>query len=271
MSRLLAISDLHLGHKANREALAELPAYPEDSLIVAGDLGETLEHLRIGFDALRPRFAQLFWVPGNHELWSVPSEPPEWRGESKYRELVALCRGYGVHTPEDPYVAWGGHVVAPLHLLYDYSFRPDDVPAERALDWARETGVLCADESYLHPDPHPSRQAWCAALCDRTERRLAAIDPGLPTVLVNHYPLREEHAVLPRVPRFKLWCGTRRTADWHRRFRASVVVHGHLHIRRTRRLEGTRFEEVSLGYPRDWERGRGIEAYLRTILPLDLE
>lgn len=271
MSRLLAISDLHLGHPANRAAIATIGRHPDDELIVAGDVGETLDHLRRAFDELLPRFAALYWVPGNHELWSVPSEPAELRGEAKYRALVAVCREYGVLTPEDPYRTWGvgeqAHVVAPLHLLYDYSFRPDGLTAEGALDWARETGVVCADESYLHPDPHPSRAAWCAALCDRAERRLSEIDRGLPTVLVNHYPLREEHAVLPRVPRFKIWCGTRRTADWHRRFRAAAVVHGHLHIRRSRRLDGTRFEEVSLGYPRDWDARRGIEPYLRTILP----
>jgi hypothetical protein len=28
-----------------------------------------------------------------------------------------------------------------------------------------------------------------------------------------------------------------------------------------------RFEEVSLGYPRDWRRERGMQAYLREILP----
>jgi hypothetical protein len=31
--RLLATSDLHLGHRENREALAELPSHPEDWLI----------------------------------------------------------------------------------------------------------------------------------------------------------------------------------------------------------------------------------------------
>lgn len=38
--RLLAIGDLHLANAANRQALAALPAHPEDWLIVAGDVSE---------------------------------------------------------------------------------------------------------------------------------------------------------------------------------------------------------------------------------------
>jgi hypothetical protein len=50
------------------------------------------------------------------------------------------------------------------------------------------------------------------------------------------------------------WCGTARTADWHKRFNAAVVVYGHLHIPRTTYHDGVRFEEVSLGYPREWSK-----------------
>jgi hypothetical protein len=123
------------------------------------------------------------------------------------------------------------------------------------------------DEAVLHPDPHPTREAWCAARCDETEARLAAIPADTATVLINHFPLRRDLAVLPAIPRFSLWCGTRRTEEWHVRFRARAVVSGHLHIRSTRWRDGVRFEEVSLGYPRQWRPETGAEAYLREILP----
>jgi hypothetical protein len=86
-------------------------------------------------------------------------------------------------------------------------------------------------------------------------------------VLVNHFPLRRDLAVLPAVPRFAIWCGTRRTEDWHVRFRARAVVQGHLHIRGTTIRDGVPFSEVSLGYPTDWDSQRGLEPYLKTILP----
>jgi len=156
--------------------------------------------------------------------------------------------------------------VAPLFVLYDYTFRPDGV--DDPIAWAVETGVLCHDEIVLHPDPYPSRQAWCAARLAITEARLEeAASHGGRLVLVNHFPLRREHAVLPRIPRFSIWCGTRATEDWHRRFPVDVVVYGHLHIKVTHWLDGVRFEEVSLGYPRDWDQKVGVEGYLRQILP----
>jgi hypothetical protein len=120
----------------------------------------------------------------------------------------------------------------------------------------------------LHPDPYPTRQAWCHARCAATAARLEQLPRDVTTVLVNHFPLRREHAVLPAIPRFSIWCGTRQTEAWHQRFRAQVVVSGHLHIRSTRWRDGVRFEEVSLGYPRQRRvEYPEIEPYLREILP----
>jgi hypothetical protein len=68
-------------------------------------------------------------------------------------------------------------------------------------------------------------------------------------------------------PEFAQWCGTVRTADWHVRFRTAVVVYGHLHIPRTTWQDGVRFEEVSLGYPREWQRRRLASPPLRRIMP----
>jgi len=271
--RLLAISDLHLGHTANRDALSEMPAHPDDWLLLAGDTGEKLEHLRLALDTLVPLFARVIWAPGNHDLWVTPGDDIGLRGEERYLRLVDVCREYDVPTPEDPFMAWPGDgpptVIAPLLLLYDYTFRPDEVPTRHAVEWARRAGVRSADERYLHADPYDHPVDWCAARVTYSEKRLDAIPEGHATVLVNHFPLRQEHARLPRIPSFMVWCGTRATEDWHRRYDARVVVSGHLHIRTTRFRHGTRFEEVSLGYPRQWKQPRGVHGYLREILPGD--
>jgi 4'-phosphopantetheinyl transferase EntD len=144
-------------------------------------------------------------------------------------------------------------VIAPLFLLYDYTFWPPGArSAAEGLALAYDSGVMCTDELVLHPDPHESRRAWCEARVSLTEQRLAVLDPGTPVVLVNHYPLVREPLRVLRLPEFALWCGTVRTADWHRRFNAVAVVYGHLHIRRTTWHDGVPFMEVSVGYPREW-------------------
>ena len=269
--RLYAISDLHLASSTNRDALRYLPYYPEDWLIIAGDIGETEEYLDMALSHLTRRFAKVLWTPGNHDLWSITSQGPALRGVAKYEAQVALCRDYGVLTPEDPYIRWPGagpaYLLAPIFTLYDYSFRPDDVPAEQALAWAEESGVMCTDEALLHPDPYPSRAAWCAARCDYTEQRLQDVADAGPIVLISHFSLRYDLVRLKRIPRFSIWCGTRRAQAWLTRFPVTIVVYGHLHIPATDYREGVRFEEVSLGYPRDWNHEKGMAAYLREILP----
>jgi hypothetical protein len=282
--KLLAISDLHLGHQPNRDALERLGDHSEDWLILAGDIGERPAHLEFALEQCLSRFRRIFWTPGNHDLWSSnPTEnlqPPgraaspggqsRTRGQPRYEELVDICRRMGVLTPEDPYVEWPdepGTFVVPMFLLFDYSFRPADIPAERAVAWARETGVVCGDEQFLDPQPWPSRTAWCHARCATTLARLAELPEGSRTVLINHWPLRYDLARPPRIPRFSLWCGTTMTEHWGEEFHARAVVSGHLHLRTTLYRRGVRYEEVSLGYPRDWREERGIDWYLREILP----
>lgn len=269
--KLYALGDLHLRYEVTRRALQDLRPHPYDWLILAGDVGETEEHLRFALAIVTRRFGRVLWVPGNHDLWTLPSRPDDLRGQAKYDRQVAICRDFGVLTPEDPYPVWPGEgprcILAPLFLLYDYSFRPDDVPEDQAISWAAEDNLLCSDEVLLHPDPYSTKAAWCHARCDEAERRLTEAAARGPLVLINHFPLRRDLAILPRIPRFSIWCGTRRTEDWHLRFRAEAVIYGHLHIRGTHHRDGVRFEEVSLGYPQNWEPRRGIEPYLRQILP----
>ena len=253
--RLLATSDLHVSHKENLPLLNRLvPTSDEDWLLVAGDVAEDVADVETTLRVLSDRFAQVVWVPGNHELYA--REGP--RGQERYDELVASCRRMGVLTPEDPYPVWdgaGGPVtIAPLFLLYDYTFRPAGASTkEEALATAYAAGVVCTDEFLLHPDPHETRDDWCRQRVRETERRLAELD-GQPTVLVNHYPLVREPTDVLWYPEFAQWCGTELTADWHLRFNARVVVYGHLHIPRTTHHDGVRFEEVSIGYPREWKR-----------------
>ncbi len=100
--RLPDISDLHLSHKRNREGLQAVAHYPEDWLIVAGDVGERVEHLRFALDQLTPRFAKVIWTTGNHDLWCPSDATDRTRGQTRYDQLVETCRSFGVLIPEDP-------------------------------------------------------------------------------------------------------------------------------------------------------------------------
>ncbi len=279
--RLLAVSDLHIGYPENRAyADALSPGDPGDWLIVAGDVGEVFADVGFVLASLANRFAKVIWTPGNHELWTLPSDPVTLRGAARYEALVKVCRRFGVLTPEDEFPVWNGPggpvTVAPLFALYDYSFRADGSAAHgaeaagaaadravrddarlAALAAARKAGIRPADEGRLHADPYPSAAAWCRDLVAAAERRLDAV--AGPAVLVSHWPLVRDPVAALRHQEFAPWCGTTLTAGWHTRHQVVAAVYGHLHIPRTTRYDGVRFEEVSVGYPREWQR-RGTAA-----------
>lgn len=266
--KLWAIADLHLAVDRNRAGLRDLPVYPEDWLLLAGDLCESMPLFEEALAFLTTRFAKVIWVPGNHELW-LTGQAGIGTSVAKYEALVGIARGLGVLTPEDPFVAWPatGDVIVPLCTLYDYSFRPDDVALADVVAWAAELRNVAADERLINPHPFSGMVDWCAERCAATEIRMEQeLPPDAGTILLGHWPLRQDLVRIPRIPRFTPWCGTIRTENWHRRFRARAAISGHLHVRRTDTRDGTRFEEVSLGYPRQWDQSRGIAHYLRMVM-----
>jgi hypothetical protein len=159
-------------------------------------------------------------------------------------------------------------VVAPLFVLYDYTFRPAGAGSmDEGLAMAYRSGVVCSDEFLLHPDPFGSRQEWCRQRIEHTEQKLANIDQDMSTVLVGHYPLLRDPTAVLWYPEFAQWCGTEHTAGWIDRFRAAAVVYGHLHIPRVTWHGGVPLYEVSVGYPREWRR-RGRLPEPRQIFPV---
>ena len=275
--KIFGISDLHLEHKENREALERLPVYPNDWLIVAGDVGNLLQTVEQGFDILSPRFAKLFWVPGNHELWAFPKEESATESVEKYKNLIELCRKYKIVSPEDPFeviqTEKGSFVLAPLFVLYDYSFRPEHISVDNAIQWANEAKLMCNDEYLLKPKPYPSIREWCEERVLISESKLDEAqkqNPEAKFILINHFPLRYVDATLWLIPRFSIWCGTKLTEKWPWKYPTEAVVYGHLHLRKSFREKGVRFEEVSLGYPKHWNQNKNASHYLRTILDCDV-
>ncbi|WP_132993605.1 metallophosphoesterase family protein [Gordonia zhaorongruii] len=275
MATLWAISDLHVSHRGNEQILDQVrPKQAGDWLIVAGDVAERTDDIIDTLRRLAARFTTVIWVPGNHELYTTAKDPLQLHGVARYDYLVQACRDIGVVTPEDIYPLFdpgdGSDPVrvVPMFLLYDYTFRPEGtVSALQALAVARERNVVATDEFLLSPEPFGTRDAWGRARIEATRTRLEALDPTERTVLINHWPLRREPCDALMYPEFALWCGSELTADWHTRFNAVCSVYGHLHIPRTTWYDGVRFEEVSVGYPREWKRRGLADPLLRPIVP----
>lgn len=254
MATLWAVSDLHAAVKANTARIAELtPPDPADWLIVAGDVAERTDLVLKILGKLANRYAQVIWVPGNHELFSRSQD--RFRGRDRYEDLVRGCREIGVLTPEDPFAVFAGVTIVPLFTLYDYSFRPQGTTVEQALADAESRNIVMTDEVAIAP--FVDIRAWCWDRLAYSIKRLSRVEG--PTVLINHWPLVQEPTYDLRFPDVALWCGTRHTRTWASRYHAQAVVYGHLHMPRELVVDGVRHIEVSLGYPREWRReGHGV-------------
>lgn len=99
--------------------------------------------------------------------------------------------------------------------------------------------------------PFVDIRAWCWDRLAYSIKRLSRIDG--PTILINHWPLVQEPTQRMRYPEVALWCGTRHTRSWPKRYHAQQVIYGHLHIPVVEEIDGVTHAEVSLGYPREWQ------------------
>ena len=206
--RLLAISDLHVSYPRNRQWVEDMPpGAPGDWLLVVGDVAEKVADIEWALRTLSRRFGTVVWVPGNHELWSHPSDPVQLRGEERYQHLVARCRELSVITPEDPYPVWPGAggpaVIVPLFLLYDYTFRPDGASNKaEALALAYASGLVGTDETLLASRSVPQPGGMVPG-ADRRDHAAPdgpgppdADHPGQP---LSPHPRAHQDPALPRV------------------------------------------------------------------------
>ena len=255
---LLAISDLHVSAPGNLQAVADIRYRPQDTLIVAGDVCEDIELFELCMGLLARRFRKVIWTPGNHELWHWRGNGPR-RAIDRYDAFVGICQRYNIGTPEEESItvelAESAVQVVPIFTLYDGGFAN---PLQ-----SHETKL--ADDALIDPSPFGSIAELCHALIATAEQRLCRLSGTLPRVFVSHFPLTATCAREPGHDWLAAVSGSPRTEPWIEQFAPSAVVFGHQHRPRSRVRSGVRFEEVSLGYPRDWDSRIGIEPYLRDL------
>lgn len=227
--RIFAISDLHADFRENRALLDRIPVgpYREDTLIVAGDIADRLTVVEETLGFLRDRFRDVFFVPGNHELW-VRGDPRN--SVEKFYAVLELCDALEVRTrPARAAERW----VVPLFSWYHDSFDRDGRGDPSQLDawsdfyfcrWPAEVG---------RPDE------FFAAM---NGRHLRAYDA--PVISFSHFVPRPELVPDPRWLGFKglpKVAGSDRIEEQIRLIRSAVHVYGHSHILEDRVIEGVRY------------------------------
>ena len=105
-NRLLAVSDLHVDYARNRQWVEHLGSgdYSDAALIVAGDVSHRLDRVESTLASLAATFAAVFFVPGNHDLWTGEESRDSLH---KLEQLESICRAVGVLT-ESAILSSGG-------------------------------------------------------------------------------------------------------------------------------------------------------------------
>jgi Icc-related predicted phosphoesterase len=237
--RILAISDLHTDFRENQGVLERLSdmTFQQDILIAAGDISDRLDTLQSTLTLLRAKFRKVFYVPGNHELWVRRAT---LTSIEKFFSVLALCDALDIQTaPEKVHGVW----VVPLFSWYESRFDGDDSGEAEALGgWA---------DFYLCKWP-----AGMVQICDfflkLNESRLRSYDG--PVISFSHFLPRRD--LLPAVERLKFKglpkvAGCVALDEQIRRLKSCVHVFGHSHISCDRVIDGVRYIQNPLRYPRE--------------------
>jgi 3',5'-cyclic AMP phosphodiesterase CpdA len=270
--RLALTSDLHVDHHPEVVPLVaeRARALRPDVLIVAGDVSSKLETLEAALAALRAAAPHLVFVPGNHDLWTLPGAPTS---RQRYEEdIPAACARAGARAVGgEPFVV-DGVVFCGVTGWYDYSLRNRDLDAtftradyERGawgrLRWNDTARVVWPDDDGTELDA----PAICAGQVATLEAQLA--DAGTrPTVVVTHHLPFAGLVTSKGEPPWDFingFMGSERLGE--AMLRAGHVlagVCGHTHFRKRVDVEGRggpfSVETSPVGYPREYARMAGL-------------
>ncbi|XP_057446513.1 uncharacterized protein LOC130738532 isoform X2 [Lotus japonicus] len=119
--RVFVVSDLHTDYDENLNWVKCLSGekHKSDVLLVAGDVAETCCMFVATMSLLKERFEHVFYVPGNHDLWLRREGQNYVDSLEKLNKLLDACKRIGVET--NPMVV-GELGIIPLFSWYHESF-----------------------------------------------------------------------------------------------------------------------------------------------------
>lgn len=267
-ARLFGWSDLHVDYPANLARLDELSRgdYRQDILLVAGDVSSDPARLLRALALLRTRFAEVVFVPGNHDLWVESGS--RINSLDKLHELRAAVRSAGVWV--EPFdCELGGRPVRVMPLLSWYA-RPGEAGGSLFLPKPGEDPELrmWADNHRIKWPALPAGESPATHLSSLNAEPANPDDRSATVVTFSHFVPRVElifsdwerfQAGEPvsgndRAPEFNFTrvAGSERLDQEVRGRRAAVHLYGHQHRNRDRVIDGVRYVSHCLGYPAEW-------------------
>jgi predicted phosphodiesterase len=267
--RLFAVSDLHVDFARNRDWVAGLDPgdYQDSVLLLAGDVSHRLERIRETFAVLKAIFKEVFFVPGNHDLWVTGDHADSLE---KLRCLEEACREAGVLR--QPGLVDSGNSVVQVVPLDSWYHEPED--SGDTLFIGRDGDELWrdawADYRRIRWPASPIKGGIFEYMAESNRGRNRHAE-HVPVVTFSHFLPRREllrgRTTRPdsrtSEPRhgfnFSRVAGSRAIDRNLRSLHSSVHVYGHQHRNRDRLINGVRYVSHCLGYPAERDRSHIVD------------
>lgn len=262
--RIFALSDLHIDNRVNLlwTELLSPEDYVNDTLIVAGDISDDLEQLKKVLSSLRNKFKELFFIPGNHELWVRKNGFDN--SIEKFYSILKLCNSLDIKISsqkagegsENP--VW----IVPLHAWYvkpeegdDSLFLPKEGEDASLSMWRDNEWIKWPDFNY-----YPTAADFFL------EKNRISIQRkyDAPVITYSHFLPRRElmfpdkwnPALMKKYDRYPAFnfsrvAGTVCLDEQIRQISSAIHIYGHQHRNRDRIIDGVRYVSFCLGYPNE--------------------
>ena len=86
MASVVLVYELLIPHARTGSALSDT-VYQRDSLLLAGDIADTLYGVKLALQTFKRKFRRVFYCPGNHDLWIRPGLNDD--EEKKFPDSIA--------------------------------------------------------------------------------------------------------------------------------------------------------------------------------------
>ncbi|XP_058097785.1 uncharacterized protein LOC131242868 isoform X2 [Magnolia sinica] len=263
--RVFVLSDLHTDYAENMAWVKCLSTmrYRRDVLLVAGDVAETYKNFVLTMSVLKDRFQSVFYVPGNHDLWCRFEGEKYPDSIEKLNALLDACSRLGVET--NPRIVDGLGII-PLFSWYHESFdKEKDINGFRipSLEMACKDFHACKWPLGLSSKDTSLAQYFDAMNEKNNDSVEEIVRISGQTITFSHFLPRPELCPEKRMlfyPNLPKIIGSdyleARVRSIHEKGSSSSACHvfGHTHFCWDAMLDGIRYVQAPLAYPRERKR-----------------
>lgn len=253
--RIFAISDLHVDFSENFKWVVKLSQsdYQNDVLLIAGDVTHDLELLEKTLMLLKRRFMEVFFVPGNHELWLKNNLFKN--SLEKFWAVMHVCESCEVHTNSLTLKDEINITIFPILSWYTLSTEGDD-----SLYWPKEGEDLdlsmWSDTHLVNWPSDIKASEFFLSLSDKQQN--ISLTPSNLTISFSHFLPRQELMYVygqkihtDRSPEFNFSsvAGSSKIDTLLRNIGSSLHLYGHHHRNQIQNIQGVTYISCCLGYP----------------------